>query len=992
MKQNYLFFGLFCALMLSFNALYAQTNEKKSNDIVYKSKVGPDGRVRCYTMEADSIRRALNPNLPTLQQEENWLQEQIRIYNEQQNAKVSKGQPKATVLTLPIVFHIITSGTGATNVAATWVQRQLDQLNIDYRDLAGSTNAAAGDCEIQFCLALRDPNNVTLTEPGIHRVTTYGAGPFGSTNFDNTIKPATIWDPTQYVNIWVGDLSGGLLGYAQFPSSSGLQGLNANGGSATTDGVVILHTSLGSVANPNPAGGQYGRGRTLTHELGHWLGLRHIWGDGSNCSATDFCADTPPASAANYGCPANQNSCTTDNFPDMIQNYMDYTDDACMNIFTNDQVTRVRTVMQVSPRRSTLASSTKCNSLAANDATISAIITPTGTICGLSFTPQVTLKNLGNANLTSCTITYNLDGGTNQTFNWTGSLTPNSTANITLNSFTSTAGNHVFNASTSSPNGAADGNPGNDALSSNFTLAVVTGVALPLTEGFTSTTFPPTNWTLANGGNTVTWARATVGTAPTTGNSAMMDNFTSSTTIAGDVDDLKTPALNLTGYTSATLTFDVAYARYNATYSDTLNVVVSTDCGQTWTTAYNKGGSTLATQADQTAAFNAPTSWRNETVDLSQFVGNNAVYVAFRNKSGWGQKLYLDNVNITGVNVTTPPTASFTSTPSNTACTGQTVQYTSTSTGFPTSYSWSFPGGTPATSTAQNPTVTYATAGSYNVSLTATNSLGSNTSNQTAYITVNTTPTLGATTPADRCGAGTLTLGASATSGTVNWYAAQTGGTALGTGTSWTTPSISATTTYYVEVTSNGCTSARTAVVATIKPIPTVNNPGNKTACIGATTTAINFTGSSNSSTYAWTNSNTGVGLAASGTGNIASFTPTSAGTAIISVTPTLNGCTGNPVSFSIVVTDCSAGIEEATDEFILIYPNPTSGLLTLKGETLNQYKSLELIDAAGRIVGNWTVNGNPLNLDLSSYAAGNYSLKLTGENTQTLKKIQIKK
>ncbi|MFY7944032.1 MAG: hypothetical protein ACOVNZ_05600, partial [Crocinitomicaceae bacterium] len=98
--------------MLSFNALYAQTNEKKSNDIVYKSKVGPDGRVRCYTMEADSIRRALNPNLPTLQQEENWLQEQIRIYNEQQNAKVSKGQPKATVLTLPIVFHIITSGTG----------------------------------------------------------------------------------------------------------------------------------------------------------------------------------------------------------------------------------------------------------------------------------------------------------------------------------------------------------------------------------------------------------------------------------------------------------------------------------------------------------------------------------------------------------------------------------------------------------------------------------------------------------------------------------------------------------------------------------------------------------------------------------------------------------------------------------------------------------------------------------------------------------------
>jgi PKD repeat protein len=991
MKHKYLLIGLFSALFLSFNSINAQVNEKRTNDVVYKSKMGPDGRIRCYTMEADSIRRALNPNLPSLQQEENWLQEQVRLYKEQENAKVSEGKPKATLLTLPIVFHIITSGSGATNVSATWVQRQVDQLNIDYRNLAGSTHPAAGDCEIQFCLALRDPSNATLTEPGIHRVTTYGAGPFGQTNFDNTIKPGTVWDPTQYINIWVGDLSGGLLGYAQFPSSSGLQGLNTNGGSANTDGVVILHTSLGSVANPNPAGGQYGRGRTLTHELGHWLGLRHIWGDG-NCSATDYCADTPPAGAANYGCPTNQNSCTTDNAPDMIQNYMDYTDDACMNILTNDQITRVRAVMNVSPRRSTLASSTKCNSLAANDATISAIINPTGTICGLSFTPQVTLKNLGNANLTSCTVTYNLDGGANQTYNWTGSLTPNSTANITLNAFTSTSGNHIFNVSTSSPNGSSDGNPGNDALSSNFTLAVVTGATLPFSEGFTATTFPPTNWALTNGGNAVTWARATVGTAPTAGNSAMMDNFTSSTTIAGDVDDLKTPALNLAGYTSASLTFDVAYARYNATYSDTLNVVVSTDCGQTWTTAYTKGGTTLATQADQTSAFNAPTTWRNETVDLSQFVGNNAVYVAFRNKSGWGQKLYLDNVNITGVNVTTPPAASFTSTPTSTACTGQTVQYTSTSTGFPTSYSWSFQGGTPSTSTAQNPTVTYATSGTYNVSLTATNSLGSNTSNQTAYLTVNTTPTLGATTAGDRCGAGTVILGAGATNGTVNWYAAQTGGNALGTGTSWTTPSISSTTTYYASVTENGCSSPRTAVVATIKPIPTVSNPGNKTACIGTTATAINFSGSSTSSTYSWTNNNPSVGLAVSGTGNITSFTPTTAGTALITVTPTLNGCTGTSVSFSIVVNDCSAGIDESKDDFLLIYPNPTGGLLTLKGESLNKYDRVELIDAAGRIVGNWSISGSPLNLDLSAYAAGNYSLKVTGESTQALKKIQIKK
>lgn len=990
MKHKYLLIGLFSALLLSYNSINAQVNEKRANDIVYKSKVDVDGLIRCFTMEADSIRRALNPSLPSLQQEENWLQEQIRIFKEEENAKVSKGKPKSTVLTLPIVFHIITSGSGATNVAATWVQRQINQLNIDYRNLAGSTHPAAGDCEIQFCLALRDPSNNTLTEPGINRVTTYGAGPFGQSNFDNTIKPATVWDPTQYVNVWVGNLSGGLLGYAQFPSSSGLQGINANGGSANTDGVVILHTTLGSVANPNPAGGQYGRGRTLTHELGHWLGLRHIWGDG-NCSATDYCADTPPANGSNSGCP-NINSCTSDNAPDMVQNYMDYTDDACMNILTNDQITRIRTVMNVSPRRVSLPNSTKCNALAANDATISAITTPTGTICGLSFTPQITLKNLGNANLTSCTINYNIDGGANQIYSWTGSLTPNSTTNITLNAITSTSGNHVFNVSTSLPNGVADGNPGNDASSSNFTLAVVTGATLPFTEGFTTTTFPPTNWAIGNGGNTITWARATVGTAPTAGNSAVMDNFSPASNISGDIDDLKTPALNLNSYTAATLTFDVAYAPYNNQFSDTLRVLVSSDCGQTWTTAYLKGGTTLATQAAQTTAFNSPSTWRNETVDLSQFVGNDAVYLAFRNRSGYGNKLYIDNVNITGVIVTTPPTASFSSTPTNIACTGQTVQYTSTSTGYPTSYAWSFPGGTPSSSTAQNPTVTYASTGTYDVSLTATNSLGSNTSNQTSYITVNQTPSLGTTTPANRCGAGTVTLGANATTGTVNWYSSQTGGNVLGTGTSWTTPSISSTTTFYASVSENGCSSSRTAVVATIKPNPTVSNPGNKNVCIGTATNPINFSGSSASSTYSWTNNNTSVGLAASGNGNIAPFTPTNTGTAIITVTPTLNGCSGNPVSFSMVVNECSAGIDDTDTDFLLIYPNPTSGLLTLNGESLSKYNKVELIDAAGRIVGDWSISGNPLNLDLSAYAAGNYSLKITGVNSQTLKKIQIKK
>jgi PKD repeat protein len=278
---------------------------------------------------------------------------------------------------------------------------------------------------------------------------------------------------------------------------------------------------------------------------------------------------------------------------------------------------------------------------------------------------------------------------------------------------------------------------------------------------------------------------------------------------------------------------------------DGLEVLITTDCGTTWTSLYNKSGSTVAagnlpTAAATTASF-VPTAaqWRTETINLNTYINSTNVQLAFRNLAAYGNNLYVDNINITGTAVATPPTASFTSTPTTTACTGQTIQYTSTSTGSPSSYSWTFAGGTPATSTAQNPTVTYATSGTYNVSLTATNASGSNTSNQTNYITINTTPSISATTPGNRCGTGTVSLGATPSTGTVNWFTAATGGTSIGTGATWTTPSISATTTYYAEVTSNGCTSSRTAVIATINPVPTVTNPGNKTACVGAAIPAI---------------------------------------------------------------------------------------------------------------------------------------------------------
>lgn len=279
----------------------------------------------------------------------------------------------AVTYTLPVIVHVIHNGEAVgvgTNIAQGQVQSQLDVLNEDYRN----TNADGalvpavyqprrGDMQVQFVAALRDPSGNTLTEPGIDRVNRntkgWNAPPYTQGYINSTIKTGTSWDPDRYINIWVMNLGGGLLGYAQFPdNTAGVGGLNPLGGSAATDGVVVLYSAYGSRAK-FPAGSYgsasnpYDRGRTLTHELGHWFGFRHIWGD-ANCG-DDYCADTPTQQAENYGCVAFPKVTCNNVTGDMSMNYMDYTNDACMYMFTQAQKDRLQAVMLNTPRRAPLA-------------------------------------------------------------------------------------------------------------------------------------------------------------------------------------------------------------------------------------------------------------------------------------------------------------------------------------------------------------------------------------------------------------------------------------------------------------------------------------------------------------------------------------------------------------------------------------------------------------------------------------------------------------
>lgn len=320
-------------------------------------------------MEADKELREKYPEMGTLEEFEEWLAPRVRAYQAQNNGT-------RAVSTIPVVFHIIHNGTSVgsgDNISATYIDAQLVQLNNDFRKILGTSgdnsDPRGADSELEFCMATVDPSGNTMAEAGINRINRssqgWSAPPYGvclsnggidRSYIDNTIKPQSQWDPNQYLNIWIMDLNCGLLGYAQFPSSSGLGGLSTNGGAASTDGVVVLTNSVGSTTIPNPNGGIFNAGRTLTHELGHFFGLRHIWGD-SNCG-NDFCNDTPTQQGPSSGCP---NTTTCDGQNDMVENYMDYSRDNCMNIFTQNQKDRMQTVMANSPRRGSLANSTACS-------------------------------------------------------------------------------------------------------------------------------------------------------------------------------------------------------------------------------------------------------------------------------------------------------------------------------------------------------------------------------------------------------------------------------------------------------------------------------------------------------------------------------------------------------------------------------------------------------------------------------------------------------
>lgn len=311
-----------------------------------------------YSCGTTSYMQSLHQRYHQLPDEaafESWLEKKV----EQQRRS---GNSSRRILTIPIIFHIVHNGEAigvGDNLSPARIHSQMDVLKEDFRKMPGTpgynNHPSGADTEIEFCLALVGPDGIPLAEPGIDRIDHIARGlstTFGRhEDVDRKIKQHTFWDPEKYFNVWVVDISAMRIGgYAQFPEFLWLPG-NLNDTLAYADGVVVDTEVVG-----RGAGLPYTTGRILTHEIGHWLSLRHIWGDGG-CWRDDYCSDTPGSDAPNYTCDTLHVSCET---VDMVRNYMDYSPDACQNIFTECQKSRMITILQHAPRRQSLLSSPAC--------------------------------------------------------------------------------------------------------------------------------------------------------------------------------------------------------------------------------------------------------------------------------------------------------------------------------------------------------------------------------------------------------------------------------------------------------------------------------------------------------------------------------------------------------------------------------------------------------------------------------------------------------
>lgn len=581
----------------------------------------------------DHITTDYLKNNPAAQQ----LKEQFYTQYEQylQNP-ANTSRKSGTKRIIPVVFHVIHM-YGDENISKAQIEDQIRVLNEDFSYMnADKSNIRsqflddAADAQIEFRLATVDPSG-NCTD-GITR--TYSTL---TVETRDEIKSLIRWDNRKYLNIWVvksirsqnGD-QGTTLGFAYLPWSLP----NTN----NVDGIVIRADYVGTVGTSSPAKA----GRTLTHEVGHYLGLLHPFenGCGSNCSSSgDRVCDTPPVASPSFGCNKTANTCSNDspNEVDQIENFMDYADGNCQNMFTWGQKTIMDLVLSNANYRQTLVSSANL------------IATGTDVIKTPLCKPVADFNSVARVVCAGNSIILNdvSWGGKAASRTWTiTGGTPSSSGDSAVSVTFNNAGN--YNVTLQVTNSA-----GQSSITRQNIVVVMPATATtkaPTIEGFEAATFPPTGWT--NSSNvTAKWERTAVGSATGSASTRVLIN---SSTATDNVYTLTLPAVDLNTSTTATLDFKVAYAQRTGVTSDRLRILYSTDCGNTWSFLSQRTGSTLAsTSTNYNGTSYVPASaaeWRLISLPLSSIsagMRKNVIF-SFEAYSNGGNNIYLDDINIGG--------------------------------------------------------------------------------------------------------------------------------------------------------------------------------------------------------------------------------------------------------------------------------------------------------------------------------------------------------
>ena len=859
-------------------------------------------------------------------------------------ASSQSSRSAGSVITIPVVFHIVHNGepvgTGP-NIADSQVYSQLEIMNEDFRRLNADTvktrdifKGVAGNPQIEFCLATFEPDGTPTS--GIDRIDGGQAAWSSQNDINANLKPATVWNSSLYLNFWVVDFgpSSNLLGYAQFP-----------GGNALTDGVVIGYQYIGRPPY-NHVPNSYNYGRTATHEIGHWLNLRHIWGDG-DCSKDDFVDDTPLSDASNFGCPTEANSCVDFpvDLPDMVENYMDYTKDTCMNTFTQGQVDRMRAALNTT--RSEILTSPTCSGAPTFAFTGKVIDTTTGD--GIPFA-QVAMKGLFSYAVTA-----------------------------------DSAGVFTFPYIIEGPYEVYAGAWGyKTAYHANDTLnAALTGYVIGLGKGYRDEFAVDLGWTEEGDANTGHWVRdIPVGTfnggqpynpaidvvgdlgaaCYMTGNGG---GGYGSNDVDGGMTTLKSPIFDLTGYSDPKLSF---YRWFNvgggnSPSNDSLLIMLS-------------NGTELDTLDIATRQSVDLGQWvyrQYRVMDYMQITDSMRLIIRTGDRNpGHAVEAAFDVFDISdSLEPVARPVASFTW-DADSVCAGQNIQFTNTSLSDPNTIRWFFPGGSPASTTALNPVVSYDAAGTYAATLIVGNAGGFDTIELSNVVTIFPSPDINlATVPilcfGDTTGSFTLQI----TSGTPPFHYRWNTGDTVGMLNHLVEG------TYVVTVTdANGCGNELTKLLlepAALK-CATASVPDDGSGNGEVYASAI---GGTPPFTYEWDDPNNSTGM---------HLTGLSAGSYTVLVTDS-NSCQTSRT----VVVQLRIGIN-ASPIFgkVTLVPNPTNDYATLTFS----YNGLGGVQVAvynvvGQLVNRFDTSKSQqqtsVRIDLSDWPSGWYSVELIGDNAKAV-------